>query len=226
IAAFFDVGRERGAAQRGPHLFRDGVKQAFKNFQLNRITHARTSVKHSSRGTASRVRSRVEGLLKVDLHFVLPVGHHFERSSLPEIRLDHVRIEPLQVPAVFNGHHSVFSGMAPARVNVPSLSLWSRRTSMALFPGSLGTRTTMAPANGFPPRRTVPVTWPMPWPIITARFTVPVRLISTVRPEAFAPDAEMARMNSPLPFVNASSYVPGGIGCLNRTSPLSGTSSL
>src|ERR1041385_8702 len=40
IAALFDVGRKCRAAQRGAHLFRNGVKQTFKDFQFNRIAHS------------------------------------------------------------------------------------------------------------------------------------------------------------------------------------------
>ena len=42
IAAFFDVGRKCGAAQGRAHLFRNGVEEAFEDFQFNRIAHSQS----------------------------------------------------------------------------------------------------------------------------------------------------------------------------------------
>ena len=39
IAPLFDVGRERGAAQRRAHFFGDGMKQILENFDLDGIAH-------------------------------------------------------------------------------------------------------------------------------------------------------------------------------------------
>jgi hypothetical protein len=49
ITPLLDIGRKRGAPQRCAHFFRYGVKKAFENLQLNRITHAATSVKDGVR---------------------------------------------------------------------------------------------------------------------------------------------------------------------------------
>ena len=37
IPAFLDIGRIRGAFERGPHFFRDGMKKAFEDLQLDWI---------------------------------------------------------------------------------------------------------------------------------------------------------------------------------------------
>ncbi len=41
VAALFDVGRERGAAQGGAHLFGDGVVEVLEDFEFDWIAHAR-----------------------------------------------------------------------------------------------------------------------------------------------------------------------------------------
>jgi hypothetical protein len=40
VAPFLDIGRKRGAFQRGAHFFRNRMKQAFEDFELDGIDHA------------------------------------------------------------------------------------------------------------------------------------------------------------------------------------------
>ena len=48
IAPLFDIGGERGAAQRRAHFFRNRVKQILENFDLDGIFHAVASSQKSA----------------------------------------------------------------------------------------------------------------------------------------------------------------------------------
>src|SRR5208283_2877781 len=113
-------------------------------------------------------------------------------------------------------------GTTFGKVNVPSLSLWSRRNSGELFAGSCGTRTTMAPAKGCPSRSATPSTCPRPrvtTPTIRTLLALPM---SSVRPVSFAPVTDSLLKENLCPPPSNRLYRPGlTVSSLKSNWPLS-----
>src|SRR5207248_2016549 len=61
VPAFLDIGRESRAPQRSAHLFRNGMKDAFEDFQFNRVAHAQSAYHGrddlSSRSAATKTKN-------------------------------------------------------------------------------------------------------------------------------------------------------------------------